>query len=142
MKPKLLRRALVPAVLVAAIAAACSASGALAAGLTPITDCQAHGRLTQSYTVAQLEHALATMPADVKQYTDCQDVITTALNAALKTGKSPGSASSGSSGGSFLPTWLIVVIVILLLGAATFAAIAIRRRRSPGGGHGQGPATP
>ncbi len=136
MNPKLLSRALLLALVAAAISAACSAPGALAAALTPITDCQAHGKLTQSYTVAQLEHSLATMPADVKQYTDCQDVITTALNAALKTGKSPGSASSGSSGGSFLPTWLIVVIVILLLGGATFAAISVRRRRNPEGGHG------
>jgi hypothetical protein len=136
MKPKPLRRALLLVLLAATISAACSAPGALAATLTPITDCQSHGKLTQSYTASQLEQALATMPADVKQYTDCQDVITTALNAALKTGKSPGSASSGSSGGSFLPTWLIVVIVILLLGGATFAAISVRRRRSAQGGRG------
>ena len=128
MTRKLFRRAALIGLLAAVAPAALSASSALAAAQTPITDCQAHGRLTQSYTVAELQHALATLPADVKQYTDCQDVITRALDAALKNPAS-GSASSGRSGGSFLPTWLIIVIVLLVLAGATVGAIAIRRRR-------------
>ncbi len=103
--------------------AASNSSGAVA-----IADCRAHGRLTQSYSVAALENALATMPVDVKQYTDCYDVIQSGLQTALKTGHS-GSSTSGGSGGSFLPTWLIVVIVLIALGAVTYAALVIRRRR-------------
>ncbi len=106
----------------AALASASSSATAV------ITDCRDHGKLTQTYTVAALRNALATMPADVAQYTDCQDVIQTALNAAIH---SPTGADtvSGSSGGSFLPTWLIVVLVLLALAAAAFGAMAVRRRR-------------
>ncbi len=93
-----------------------------------ITDCRDHGKLTQTYTVVALRDALATMPADVAQYTDCQDVIQTALNAGIHSPTGAGTVS-GSSGGSFLPTWLIVVLVLLALAAAGFGAIAVRRRR-------------
>jgi hypothetical protein len=93
-----------------------------------ITDCRDHGKLTQTYTVVALRTALATMPADVAQYTDCQDVIQTSLNAAIH---SPSGVAtvSGDSGGSFLPTWLIVLLVLLALAAAAFGAMAVRRRR-------------
>jgi len=126
-----------------AIVALASAASVLAAGVartpvalatasggagTVLTDCRDHGKLTQAYTVAALRGALATMPADIAQYTNCQDVIQTALNAAIH---SPGGVAtvSGDSGGSFLPTWLIVVLVALALAAAAFGATAMRRRR-------------
>ena len=70
------------------------------------------------------------MPADVREYTDCYDVIEKQLFAQLGTSSSTGTGGSGSSsGGSVLPTWLIVVIVVLALAALTFGALAIRRRR-------------
>lgn len=103
-------------------------AGANSSANAVITDCRDHGKLTQSYTVAALRTALAKMPADVAQYTDCEDVIQTALNGAVH---SPGGVAtvSGDSGGSFLPTWLIVVLVLLALAAAAFGAMAVRRRR-------------
>jgi len=99
-----------------------------ASASTVIMDCREHGKLTQTYTIAALRTALATMPADVAQYTDCQDVIQTVLNGAIH---SPAGVAteSGDSGGSFLPTWLIVVLVLLALAAAGFGALAVRRRR-------------
>ena len=74
--------------------------------------------------------ALADMPADVREYTDCYDVIEKQLLAQL--GASSGGSSGGgsSSGGSVLPTWLVIVIVVLALAAMTFGALAIRRRGS------------
>jgi hypothetical protein len=100
-----------------------------AGGNAVVNDCQAHGVLTRSYTLSQLEQALRVMPASTKQYTDCYDVVQKAIADHNRTG-----AAGGSSGGSFLPTPVIVILVILILAGVTFGAIAIRRRQ--GGGPG------
>ncbi|MGH2885104.1 MAG: hypothetical protein ACRDPA_20770, partial [Solirubrobacteraceae bacterium] len=109
------------------VAAAQSGGGTAAQA---ITDCNDHGTLTAHYSADALRGALANMPADVREYTDCYDVIEKQLFAQLGTSSTSGSGGSGSSsGGSVLPTWLIVVIVVLALAALTFGALAIRRRR-------------
>jgi hypothetical protein len=108
---------------VAVAAAASSSAGSV------IADCQAHGKLTGSYTTGALEHALATLPADVAEYTDCHDVIQRQLLQQVH-GNDQGTGSGAGSGGSFLPTPVIVILVILALGAVTFGALEIRRRQS------------
>jgi hypothetical protein len=129
----MIRRFLPRLVLIGAISTALLTPSASLAAQNPATaDCNANGRLTHQYSPAQLRTALATMPADIKEYTDCYDVIVRALDAQLgKTGGQP--AHDPGSGGSFLPTWLIVILVLLGLAAATFGAVAIRRRREHGG---------
>jgi len=113
-----------------------------------VTDCNDHGTLTAHYSAATLRAALANMPADVREYTDCYDVIEKQLFAQLGTSSSGGSGTTGSSsGGSVLPTWLVIVIVVLALAALTFGALAIRRRQHEGkGGPGSddagGPGSP
>jgi hypothetical protein len=99
-----------------------------AAGLAaPVADCYAHnGTLTHSYTVAQLRTGLATMPADVKEYSVCYDVLQRAL--LQKIGKLSGGDTSGG-GGSFLPAWLIAVLALLIVAGAGFGAVALRERR-------------
>ncbi len=109
-------------------AVGCLAAGsATAAGLSaPVADCDTHGQLTRSYSAAQLRSALATMPADVNEYTNCHDVIQRALLAKLgKLGD-----AGGSGGGSFLPTWLLVVLILLVLGGAALGAVALRNRHA------------
>jgi hypothetical protein len=106
--------------LVAAAPAAAKLSGAVA-------DCNTHTRLTQTYTAAQLRTALNTMPADVKEYTDCYDVIQRALLADIG-GIKAGGSSSGGGGSSFLPTPLLIVLGVLVVAAGVFAVIAYRRR--------------
>jgi hypothetical protein len=109
------------------VAAAQSGGGT---GAQAITDCNDHGTLTGHYSSDALRNALANMPADVREYTDCYDVIEKQLFAQLGTSSTGGTGtSSSSSGGSVLPTWLIIVIVVLALAALTFGALAIRRRR-------------
>jgi hypothetical protein len=110
------------------LAAVVPAAGAATAA--PITDCTAHGHLTQTYSPSQLRTSLAQMPADVQEYTNCYDVIRSALLGGISGGHAPAVGSSSSSGGSFLPTPVIVVIVVLALGGATAGAVAIRRRGS------------
>jgi hypothetical protein len=105
-----------------------------AGGDAVINDCESNGQLTHHYTVSQLRQALAVMPATVKQYTNCYDVINQAL---LKNGQlGGGSGGNGGGGGSFLPTPVIVILVVLILAGVTFGAMAIRRRR---GGVDPGP---
>jgi hypothetical protein len=103
-------------------------------GAAAVSDCNAHGRLTAHYSPQQLQNALSTMPADVKEYTDCYDVIQRQLLAEVGKPSGSNSADGSGSGGSFLATPVIVVIVILALAAATFGGIALRRR----GGGGEG----
>jgi hypothetical protein len=113
--------------------AAVTAGPALAVGNAAINDCQANGKLTQSFTLPELRHALAVMPASVKEYTNCSDVINQAILAAVGKGSSTTGGSGTSSGGSFLPTPVIIILVVLVLAGVTFGAIAIRRRRQGGG---------
>jgi len=109
-----------------------SAPAALGSGAQVIADCNSHGNLTRHYTVAELRNALATMSADVKEYTDCYDVIQRALLAGLAALHGGGGDGPGQgSGGSFLPTPLLVLLVLLALAAATLGAVAVRRRAGP-----------
>jgi hypothetical protein len=114
------------AVLVVALMAAAPASARLSKA---VADCNTHTRLTQTYTAAQLRTALNTMPADVKEYTNCYDVIQRALLADIGQIKAD-SGGSGGGGSSFLPTPLLIVLGVLLVGAGVFAVIARRRRSS------------
>ena len=125
----------------ALVIAGASTPMAMAAGGNPIiNDCQSTGRLSHSYTLQELRHALAVMPASVKQYTSCYDVITQGI-LTVRSGKKTGPTSG--SGGSFLPTPVIIILVVLILAAVTFGALAVRRRRMEPGdsspASGQGP---
>jgi hypothetical protein len=118
---------------VSALASAASGGSASQA----INDCNDHLKLTQSYSSQVLRQALAQMPADVREYTDCFDVIERQLFKQLgKPAAGAAGTATPSSGGSFLPTWLIVVIVLLALAAITFGALALRRRGTPPGPDG------
>ena len=125
------QRCVTVALLVAAAAASAGALGATpaaAAGISPAAaDCLKHGQLTKDYSVPELQHALATLPASVSEYSNCSAVLTQALDS--KIGKVHG--GKGSGGGSFLPTWLLVVLIVLVLGGAALVGVAFRRRQGP-----------
>jgi hypothetical protein len=137
------RRLVTSLAVVCALSAAAPATSAAQSGGTAsqaIADCNSHGTLTAHYSADALRSALATMPADIREYTDCYDVIEKQLLTQLGSSSSGGSGTGGSSsGGSVLPTWLVIVIVVLALAALTFGALAIRRRRLEAT---QGPASP
>ena len=114
--------------LVAAVLALTTAGPAVASGSAATADCAAHGHLTRSYSSAQLSSALATMPADLQEYTNCYAVIRQALLAQVPAARHHDAASGGSSNGAFLSTPVIVAIVVLAVGGASAAGIAVRRR--------------
>ena len=129
-------------VLLCALALAVPLAAGAAGADTPsaaISDCNDHGQLTAQYSSATLRAALAQMPVDVREYTDCYDVIERQLFKQL--GQStPGAAGTpaSSSSSSGLPTWLLIVIVLLALAAVTFGALAIRRRTATAEGPAAG----
>jgi hypothetical protein len=131
-------RVLVVVVGLALLAAPTASNAAAAAPANPVADCNATGTLTHQYSVAVLQHALKTLPVDVKEYTDCYDVIQRALLAQVGGHHARSTGDSHGGGGSVLPTPVIVVIVLLALAAATFGALALRRR----GRGGEPPRTP
>jgi hypothetical protein len=102
------------------------AGPALAAQSPVVTDCNVHGALTHHYTADQLRNALNTMPPTVKEYTNCYDLINTALLAQVGSGS--GGSAGKSSGGSFLPVWLIIVLAVLIIGGGGYAFLAFRRQ--------------
>ena len=78
----------------------CVAASALASAGQVIADCNANGYLTGHYSRGDLQSALNGMGADVKEYTNCYDVIRRALLASAVGGGNGG--SGGSTGGGRL----------------------------------------
>jgi len=70
---RMLRRLLTPAVI--ALCLLLPACPAFASGSDVIIDCNDHGHLTKTYSQKEYRQALAEMPADVRQYTDCEAII-------------------------------------------------------------------
>jgi hypothetical protein len=123
-----MRRAtmLLATLLTGAVLAVCgpAVTPAFAAGNPVVADCYSHGKLTQTYTKAELRHALAEMSSYIKQYSNCQSVVETAL--ATGTVSATG---TGKSGGSSISTPVIIVIVVVALAILGFTGLLIRRRR-------------
>jgi hypothetical protein len=109
------------------------AAGNAVAAQSPSVDCNEHGyKLTQHYSSAQLEHALATMPAQIKEYTPCYTVIQDQLYS--QTGRKVHvSTGSGAGGGSFLSGPLIAVVIVIVLAGGGLAYYASRRGSGGGG---------
>ncbi len=131
----------IPALLALCVALSLALVGAPVAegaGNPALADCVSHSRLTRTYSIATLENAIATMPSDVKEYTDCYDVLSRALLAKVHPQNGTTTTGSGSSGSSFLPTPVLAVLIVLVVAAAGFGVVALRRRRrrpdEPGGG--------
>jgi hypothetical protein len=68
-------RRLSTAVAVVVLCLLVPASPALASGADVLRDCNDHGQLTKQYSQREYRQALAQMPSDLKQYTDCENII-------------------------------------------------------------------
>jgi hypothetical protein len=65
-----------------------------------IRDCAQDSSLSKTYTQAEYKDALAHLPKDVKEYTDCQDVIRRAQLSAAGGGGTGAGGSGGSGAGA------------------------------------------
>src|SRR3954470_6260200 len=77
------------------------AATALASGAKVIRDCTDDGVLQGHYTQKQLRDALASIPTDVDEYTNCRDVIRRAAFAGGGGGKGGGGGDAGGEFGAF-----------------------------------------
>ncbi len=127
------RRSITILVAAGTFLAIATTDSALAGTAPAITDCNSHGALTQHYSVAQLRNALATMPADVEEYTNCYDVIQRRLLAQLGGTHAADVKKPSSGGGSFLPTPVLVILAVLVLGGGALVGVAIQRRGGTAG---------
>jgi hypothetical protein len=76
-------------------------AAARAGGGDVIRDCEAHGGLTGTYSQSEYSAALKSLPADLKEYSNCQAIIASArASAASKKSKGGNTSSSSSGGGS------------------------------------------
>lgn len=81
-------------------------AAAHASGRAVIRDCTDDGQLSKSYSQKDYRDALAHLPTDVDEYTDCRDVIRKAqLGGAAGGGGNggPGAPGGGSGGGNATP---------------------------------------
>ena len=93
--PALLRRLILLCTAFALLAPA----SALADGSSVIKDCTDDGRLSKRYQQSEYRDALANLPTDVDEYTDCRDVIRNAQLGAAGGGGTSGGAAGGAGGG-------------------------------------------
>jgi hypothetical protein len=73
-------------------------SGALASGKQVIRDCTDDGQLSRSYSQQDYRDALANLPTDVDEYTDCRDVIRHAQLGGAGGDRNGGSGGAGGGG--------------------------------------------
>lgn len=73
-------------------------AAAAASGNTVIRDCTDDGRLGKRYSQKDYRDALANLPTDVDEYTDCRDVIRRAQLGAAGGGAGSGGSGPGASG--------------------------------------------
>lgn len=75
-------------------------SARAASPMTIAKDCLDHGRLTRTYSPADLRNAIARLPSDALQYSNCQQVIRRAQLAAAGGGSGRTRSGGGDSGSS------------------------------------------
>lgn len=111
---------------------------AQALAISPVTtDCNTHNKLTHHYSVGELKHALATMPADVKEYTSCYQIIEDQLLKQVgKASAGSGAGTSTGSSSSFVSTPVLIIVILVVVLGGGLAFLAARR-----GGGGTPPPT-
>jgi hypothetical protein len=93
-------------ILAAALIALAVPGAAQASGFDVIRDCAKDGRLDGNYSNAELREARNNLPADLDEYSDCREVINSAITSGSdrggsgRGGGSDGGAGAGGSGGS------------------------------------------
>ena len=101
-----------------------------------LRDWSDNGRVDRLYLFPCYEEAIAGLPADLRDYTDAEDVITRALTTAVRAadGKEPGQNTQASAAAASprsstpLPLLVLVGLSFALLAAGGLAYISRRRQ--------------
>jgi hypothetical protein len=96
-----IRHIVFAAVVVAALAVPAAAQ---ADWRQAIRDCAFDGKLHHHFSQSELLQALRHLPPDINEYTDCYDVLRSALAGSSGGGGSSGSGTGGITPGSVVPT--------------------------------------
>ena len=75
-------------------------AAALASGQDVIRDCEENGELTKTYTVGEYRAALKSLPDDLKEYSNCEALIDSALQRAIAAKRKAKEAGGGAPAGS------------------------------------------
>ena len=73
---------------------------ALASGDAVVRDCTDNGRIDRQHSAGDYREALANLPTDVDEYTDCRDVIARASRGSLGNRPRDRQSDNGTAGGS------------------------------------------
>jgi hypothetical protein len=115
------------ALVLAPAAPAAAAAGSAASRI--ITECYDHGKLSGSFTAAQLRAALAQLPASIAEYSDCATVIRQQLDTELASTRGS-TRDGGGAGGTPVAAIVIVAAIVVALGGAGGALLARRRQHA------------
>jgi hypothetical protein len=69
-----------------------------AAHADPVSDCAQDGKLDHQYSNGQLKKALDNIPTDLAEYSDCQQVISSAIHSGSGKGKGHANANDAGAG--------------------------------------------
>jgi hypothetical protein len=104
-----------------------AASGATSAVQRILAQCNANSRLTGHFTPEQLRQALAQMPADLSEYTDCTQAIRGQLLVELS--HTPGARPRSEGSGGVSGTTIVIIIAIVIILGGTGATVLARWRQ-------------
>jgi hypothetical protein len=92
-----LSRAVRHLLIIGALAALALPAPAFASADQVISDCARDGQLDRHYSNAELRHARNNLPADLDEYSDCRDVIASAIKGGSDRGLGAGSPGVGAT---------------------------------------------
>lgn len=110
-----------------------TASAASACATAVLKDWSEDGHVAPRYSPPCYEEAIDALPADLRDYTDAEDVITRALSSSVRTASAQSSPGRGSDAAVPLPVIAIVAGSLALLAAGALGHLSRRRSARPAG---------
>ena len=130
----MLRLVVVAAIALFAFLPSAPASAASACANAVLKDWSEDGQVAPRYSPPCYEEAIDALPADLRDYTDAEDVITRALSSAVRTGTAQPAAPRASDAAVPVPVMAILAGSLAVLAAGGLGYLS-RRRYTRRAGH-------
>jgi hypothetical protein len=129
----LLRLGAVTLAILSAVLFVTPALGASACATAVLRDWSEDGHVAPKYSLPCYEEAIDSLPSDLRDYTDAEDVINRALSSAVRT-SNPAHPVGDQNGTQGVPVALVglVGVALVIIGAGTLGYVARRRRAVDG----------